>query len=466
MKKIPLHWKIIIGLLAGIVWAVLSTLLGWNKFTLDWIDPFGEIFIRLLKLIAIPLVLFSIIKGVDSMPNLRKLGHVGIKTLILFLITSMLSVVIGLGIANLIKPGEFLDDEVRIDNRLKYEVWTERTGYKPADGKCLICKEENAQRKSEIQAVINRENSEEVKHDVEAAEAIANQKPLQFLIDMVPENIFLSLNDMTLMLQVIFFAIFFGITLVLIPKATAKPMITFVESANEVFLKMVELVMMAAPYFVFALTAGLLGKIAGNDMGKLIEIFKALGGYSLTVVLGLCIMLFGVYPLLMSIMLKRPIFIAFFRAMGPAQLLAFSSSSSAATLPVTMDCVSNRLKVPKYISGFVLPIGATVNMDGTSLYQAVAVVFLAQFHMIDLTTAQQLTITAMAMMASVGAAAVPGAGLIMLIVVLTSVGLNPAWIAIILPVDRILDMCRTVINVTGDATVSYILMGTEKNEPA
>jgi Na+/H+-dicarboxylate symporter len=225
--------------------------------------------------------------------------------------------------------------------------------------------------------------------------------------------------------------------------------------------------MAAAPYFVFALTAGLLGKIAGNDMGKLIEIFKALGGYSLTVVFGLGIMLFGVYPLLMSIMLKRPVFIAFFRAMGPAQLLAFSSSSSAATLPVTMDCVSNRLKVPKYISGFVLPIGATVNMDGTSLYQAVAVVFLAQFHMIDLSTAQQLTITSMAMMASVGAAAVPGAGLIMLIVVLTSVGLNPAWIAIILPVDRILDMCRTVINVTGDATVSYIIAGTEhkKEQP-
>jgi Na+/H+-dicarboxylate symporter len=399
------------------------------------------------------------------MPDLRKLGRIGIKTMILFLSTTVLAVCIGLSVVNLFKPGNLTSDEVRLDNRLKYEVWAEKTGNKPSDGKCLTCLEANKQRTSEIETMTSNESGNTtVQKKLEAAQAMKDQKPLQFVIDLVPENIFLSLNDMTLMLQVIFFAIFFGVTLVLIPINTAKPVIDFVDGGNAVFLKMVDLVMIAAPYFVFALTAGLLGKIAGNDLGKLIEIFKALGGYSVTVVFGLCIMLFGVYPLLMTIFLRRPVFKTFFKAMGPAQLLAFSSSSSAATLPVTMDCVNEGLKVPKHISNFVLPIGATVNMDGTSMYQAIAVVFLAQFHMIDLSVAQQLTIVAMATMASIGAAAVPGAGLIMLIVVLTSVGLNPAWIAIILPVDRILDMCRTVVNVTGDATVSSIVAGSEKIE--
>ncbi len=229
------------------------------------------------------------------------------------------------------------------------------------------------------------------------------------------------------------------------------------DSAMEVFLKMVDLVMQAAPFFVFALLAGVVSKMAGDDISKVYEIFKGLSWYSLTVFLGLMLMIFLIYPLLVKIFVKKIPYKGFFKAMAPAQTLAFSTSSSAATLPVTMECVEENLGVDKKITSFVLPIGATVNMDGTCLYQAVAVVFLAQLHMIDLTLGQQLTIVLTATLASIGSAAVPSAGLVMLIIVLESVGLNPAWIAIIFPVDRILDMFRTVVNVTGDATVCTII---------
>jgi Na+/H+-dicarboxylate symporter len=239
------------------------------------------------------------------------------------------------------------------------------------------------------------------------------------------------------------------------------PVIAFSRATNEVFLKMVDIVMKAAPFFVFALTAGVFSRMAGNDLQALFEIFKGLGIYSLSVVLGLAFMIFIFYPGLAMLTDRKLGYAKFFRAIGPAQLLAFSTSSSAATLPVTMECVNDNLKVPRTISDFVLPIGATVNMDGTSLYQAVAVVFLAQMHLIDLDLGQQLMIVLTATLASIGSAAVPSAGLVMLILVLGSVGLNPAWIAIILPVDRILDMCRTVVNVTGDATVSRIMQRLE-----
>lgn len=454
-----LHWKIIIGLIAGIAWAVISIFTGLNSFTLNWIDPFGEIFIRLLKLIAVPMVLFSIIKGVTGMPDLKVLGRIGFKTLGLYLVTTVLAVTIGLVVVNTFNPGRTLSEEVRMDNRIKYELWAKQTGAAIRDGKCLSCDESNKERVVLAQKALNEEaQNETVAKKVEIATSVQQRKPLQFLVDIVPENIFLSLNDMTLMLQVIFFAVFFGISLVMLPMNKAKPALDVIDSFNEVFLKMVDIVMLSAPYFVFALTAGLMGKLAGDNPNKLLEMFTALGSYAVTVVIGLSLMLFGIYPLLRRIFIgKKAFYSGFFKGIGPAQLLAFSSSSSAATLPVTMDCVNENLKVPKRISDFVLPIGATVNMDGTSMYQAVAVVFLAQFHHIQLDIAQQLTIVLMATLASIGSAAVPGAGLIMLIIVLGSVGLNPAWIAVILPVDRILDMCRTVVNITGDAAVATII---------
>lgn len=300
-----------------------------------------------------------------------------------------------------------------------------------------------------------------VAEKMKTANATKDAGPLQPLIDLVPQNFFKALTDNGLMLQIIFFAIFFGISLLFIPKEKSGPVIKLVDSVMEVFLKMVDFVMQASPFFVFALLAGVISKMAGDDIGKVVEIFKGLSWYSLTVFLGLMLMVFVMYPLIIKIFVRTIPYKGFFKAMGLAQTTAFSTSSSAATLPVTMECVEDNLGVDKKITSFVLPIGATVNMDGTVLYQAVAVVFLAQLHMIDLTIGQQLTIVLTATLASIGSAAVPSAGLVMLIIVLGSVDLNPAWIAIIFPVDRILDMCRTVVNVTGDATVSSIIAKTE-----
>ena len=277
---------------------------------------------------------------------------------------------------------------------------------------------------------------------------------------MVPENLVLSISDNGLMLQVIFFAIFFGITLIMIPSEQSDPVIAFINGTNEVFLKMVDLVMKAAPYFVFALLAGVIARMADTP-AQVFEIFKGLGFYSLTVMIGLLFMIFIFYPLVITLFIKKLSYREFFKNISPAQFLAFSTSSSAATLPVTLECVEENMGVSKNVASFVLPIGATVNMDGTSLYQAVAVIFLAQLHLVDLTFTQQLTIVLTATLASIGSAAVPSAGLVMLIIVLQSVGLNPAWIAIIFPVDRILDMFRTVVNVTGDATVSTLVASSE-----
>jgi Na+/H+-dicarboxylate symporter len=284
---------------------------------------------------------------------------------------------------------------------------------------------------------------------------------MRFIVDMVPSNIFISLNDNSLMLQVIFFALFFGIALLFLPEGKGDAALAVVQSVNEVFLKMVDMIMRGAPFFVFALLAGTFSKMAGDDAGAVLEIFRGLMWYGLTVILGLALVLFVIYPGIVVAFVRHISYAQFFKNLGPAQMLAFSTSSSAATLPVTMECVNENMRVSEKVSSFVLPIGATVNMDGTSLYQAVAVVFLAQFHAVDLSLAQQLTIITTATLASIGSAAVPSAGLVMLIIVLESVGLNPAWIAIIFPIDRILDMCRTVINVTGDATVSTLIAASE-----
>ncbi len=295
---------------------------------------------------------------------------------------------------------------------------------------------------------------------LKTAEKTKESRPLDFLVDMVPENLGMSLSSNNMMLQVIFFAIFFGITMAFLPSETVMPVLKVIDGLNEVFLKMVEVVMAAAPFFVFCLLAGVIAKMA-NTPGEVFEIFKSLSSYSLTVFVGLALMVFALYPLIMKFIVKNLTYKRFFQNIAPAQFLAFSTSSSAATLPVTMECLEDNMGVSKNVSSFVLPIGATVNMDGTSLYQAVAVVFLAQLHLVDLTFGQQLTIVMTATLSSIGAAAVPSAGLVMMIIVLQSVGLNPAWIAIVFPVDRILDMCRTVVNVTGDATVSTIVASSE-----
>ncbi len=462
MKKLALHWKIIIGLVLGVIWALISSSLGWSQFTIDWIAPFGTIFINLLKMIAVPLVLFSVISGVANIGDPSSLGRMGGKTLLAYLITTVLAVSIGLTLVNIIKPGALIDDDSRIDNRISYEIWASEQGYQIKDGINYLQEPEFMERAQRITDLSKSElRDASVSEKMETANMTKDAGPLQALVDLVPQNFFKSLGENGLMLQIIFFSLFFGICLLFIPNEKSQPVTKVVDSIMEVFLKMVDFVMQAAPFFVFALLAGVVSKMAGDDIGKVYEIFKGLSWYSLTVVIGLFFMIFIVYPLILKIFVKKIPYKGFFKAISPAQTLAFSTSSSAATLPVTMECVEENLGVDKKITSFVLPIGATVNMDGTCLYQAVAVVFLAQLHMIDLTLGQQLVIVVTATLASIGSAAVPSAGLVMLIIVLDSVGLNPAWIAIIFPVDRILDMIRTVVNVTGDATVSTIIANGE-----
>lgn len=467
-KRQPLHVNIILGLVLGAVWSYFSIVFGWIDFTLDWIKPFGTIFINLLKLIAVPLVLFSIISGVSQLSDASSLGRMGAKTIGFYLVTTVFAVSVGLVMVNVIKPGHFINEEQHIVNRLSYELWVEQTdGVDYVDNARFLSNPEYGKYSAEALEKLNRDLANEgVSEKIKAAKSNKESSPLDFIVDMVPSNIFISFNK-NLMLQIIVFALFFGIALISLPKEKTAGVTAFVDGSNEVFIKMVEMVMKVAPFFVFALLAGVLAGMA-TTVDELLEIFKSLGVYAITVVFGLALMVFVIYPIILATVISKKTSLSFVQAykyflkgIRPAQLLAFSTSSSAATLPVTMECVHDNLGVDEEISSFVLPIGATVNMDGTSLYQAIAVIFLAQFHFIDLSIADQMIIILTATLASIGSAAVPSAGLIMLIVVLQSVNLNPFWIAIIFPIDRILDMCRTVVNVTGDATVSTIVAQTE-----
>ncbi|MFT5157082.1 MAG: Na+/H+-dicarboxylate symporter [Bacteroidia bacterium] len=463
MKKLALHWQVIIALILGLIYSLIavktnSDAFQISKFTLNYIEPLGTIFINVLKLIAVPLVLFSIISGIVNLKDIKRLGRVGTKTLLIYVATTVLSVSIGLLVVNLWKPGKQVDNQVRLEKRVEYENWlTQNPGVKKLDDLNVLA---DSTQKELVQRVLYKTAKDSIDKDVQdkldKALKTKAEGPLQPLVDVVPDNIFTALADMQ-MLQIIFFSIFFGIILILLPIEEVKPMVDFVNSANVIFVRMVEIVMISMPFFVFALMAGTLVKMAGGDVDKLNELLYFLLNYGLAVVIGLAIMAFVVYPTMIKLFVKNMSVKKFLRGIRKAQLTAFSTSSSVATLPITMDCVENELGVPKSTTSFVLPIGATVNMDGTSMYQAIAVVALAQLHMVDLDISQQLVIVATATLASIGAAAVPSAGLVLMILVLESVGLNPAWIAIILPVDRILDMCRTVVNVTGDATVSLIV---------
>lgn len=467
MKKLPIHIKIFIGLIFGVIWAFLSSYLGWNEFTINWINPFGTIFIRLLKFIAVPLVLFSIIGGVANLSDVSILGRLGGKTLIAYMLTTVMSVAIGLLYVNVIKPGTHIDLDERIENRLAYELWLEENNMGPSqDGQSFLSnpKYQEYLTSAQKEQKLTEEQKKDIEEKMSVAQAQKDSSPLTFIVNMVPENVLFSISSNQLMLQVIFFAIFFGITIVLIPKDKSAPVIAFVNGVNAIFIKMVDVVMKAAPFFVFALLSGVVAKMADTP-AQVFEIFLGLGSYALTLLAGLATVIFIIYPTIIKIFVKKITYREFFKNISPAQFLGFSTSSSAATLPVTMECIEDNMGVPKSISSFVLPIGATVNMDGTSLHQAVAVIFLAQLHMVDLTIGQQLTIVFTASLASIGAAAIPSAGLIMMILVLQSVGLNPAWIAIIFPIDRPLDMCRTVTNITGDATVSTLIAKSEGELP-
>jgi len=412
MKKLALHWKILLGMVFGVVFALIMTNFSFGKeFIQDWIKPFGKIFINSLKLIAIPLILAALIKGVSDLKDISKLSKMGGRTIVIYIFTTVLAVSIGLLLVNVVKPGNSISEETRTEMVKNYS--TNTTKYK------------------------------------ETAKKQKESGPLQALEDLVPQNIFAAATSNRNMLQVIFFAVFFGVGLILIPEEKGKTVKNFFDGFNEVILKMVDLIMLAAPYGVFALLAALVVESPSLDL------FKALGWYALTVVFGLILMIVVYNILVVLLTRKKPSF--FMKGISPAQLLAFSTSSSAATLPVTMERVTEHLGVEEEVASFVLPIGATINMDGTSLYQAVAAVFIAQAFGMDLTLGTQLGIIATATLASIGSAAVPGAGMVMLVGVLGYAGIPEAGLALIFAVDRPLDMCRTVVNVTGDAAVSMIV---------
>jgi Na+/H+-dicarboxylate symporter len=411
-KRMPMHWKILIGMSLGVIAGLVLSQFNWGpSFVRDWIKPFGNIFINALKLIAVPLIIASLIKGVSDLKDLTNLSKMGFRTVFTFILTTVAAVSIGLLLVNLIKPGASISSETRTDLLYGYET--------------------------------------EASTNINKSVARQDTGPLQGLVDIVPENFMAAAADNRNMLQVIFFALFIGVGLILIPAETAKPVKDFFDGFNEVILKMIDIIMLSAPYGVFALLAALIIDSPSIDL------FAALGMYALTVVLGLILML-GVYGLMLYLFTKRSP-LAFYRAIAPAQLLAFSTSSSAATLPVTMERVTGHLGVPKEVTSFVLPVGATINMDGTSLYQAVAAVFIAQAFGLDLSLGTQLGIIATATLASIGSAAVPGAGMVMLVIVLAQAGIPEAGLALIFGVDRPLDMCRTVVNVSGDAAVSGIV---------
>ncbi|MEX0876030.1 MAG: dicarboxylate/amino acid:cation symporter [Phycisphaerales bacterium] len=444
-KKLALHWQILIGLIGGVVVGLIINA-AWDAGTWDALgvdDPaawiagadaegvnedagigahlarfvrnlngfVGALFIRSLQFIAVPIVIFSLIVGASSLNDLAKLSRIGGKTIGIYILTTAIAITVGLTLANLIRPGSFVAEETR-------DGFIERFGIE-ADAK---------------------------------VQAAAAPDVWDTVLNIVPTNPFAAIAQGE-MLQIVLASLMVGIALTLIKREKAAPVIAFFDAMTDVIIKIVEIVLLIAPYAVFALIVEQLAELG-------LDILGSLAVYCLVVVAGLAIMMFAVYPigfkLLGGVGYRR-----FYRAFSPAQLLGFSSASSSATLPVTMECAEVRLGVKEEVSSFVLPIGATINMDGTALYQGVAAVFIAQLYAIDLTIGQQLTIVLTATLASIGTAGVPGVGMIMLVIVLQSVGIPLQGIAVILGVDRILDMCRTSCNITGDAMVCALVASSE-----
>ena len=423
MKKLALHWKIVIGMFLGILLGFLMlNFENGPEFTNNWIGPIGTIFVRMLKLIAVPLIIASLIKGISDLKDISKFKSMGVKTMFTYIVTTVFAISIGLSIVNVIKPGNGISAETITHLKETYA------------------------------------SSAKIQERISEAENQQNKGPLQFVVDVVPDNAFEAMSNNKMMLQVIFFTIFLGLSMLLIPEKEAKPLKKFFDSLNSVVLKMVDLIMLLAPIAVFSLLATVI--VNTNDINVLFALMR----YAGVVVLGLLLMI-CLYLVIVSVYTKKsPIW--FLKQIAPAQLLAFSTSSSAATLPVTMERVEEHIGVDKEVSSFVLPVGATINMDGTSLYQAVASVFIMQVLWPEgLVFSNQLIIIVTALLASIGSAAVPGAGMVMLVIVLDAIGfpkeMLPIGLALIFAIDRPLDMLRTTINVTGDACVAMLIAKSE-----
>jgi len=425
--KLKLHWQIIIGLVAGGLFGIFAAVNQLGDFTSDWVTPFGTLFVNLLKLIAMPLVFASLVTGVASLADVKKLSRMGGRTIGIYLLTTVISITIGLVVVNLLEPGKSIPPEVSADLQASYV--------------------------------------DQIEGRADTIDQVRERGPLQAMVDIVPQNIVAALSQNIRMLQVVFFALFFGVCLVLAPNENTRTVKSFIQGMNDIIIKMVDLIMYIAPVGVFALIAGTITAVAGDNIETVLSLLSSLGFYTLVVIFGLLLHVLIVYTSIVKFLtpftLKE-----FYTGIAPAQLLAFSTSSSAATLPVTMECVEENLGVKNEVASFVLPLGATINLDGTALYQAVATVFIAQALGMELDLAAQLTIVLTALLASIGTAPVPAAGIIMLVIVLESVGVPSSGIALILGVDRILDMVRTATNVTGDSAVTILIDTAEKKVAA
>ena len=427
MKNTPWYrhlWvQIVLGLALGIVYGVTAAAFGWTEFTDDYISPFGDVFFNGLQLIAIPLVLASLIIGVASLSDMRKVSRIGGKTITIYLATTAIAVTIGLGYANLLRPGDYVPESLRRELAQQYE-----------------------------EAASNRQGA--------AEQMMEERGPLSILEDIVPSNIISSTSSNRNMLQVVFLALMFGIALLRIPKDKGAPLLAFFKGLEAVVVEFVGIVMRIAPLGVFALIARAITGMAGDDPQEVVQLLGALGFYCLVVVAGLATQMLVVYPLILKLLTPIP-WRRFFPAAAQVQLVAFSTSSSGATLPVTMDHAQRDLGVSEEVSSFVLPLGATINMDGTALYQAAAALFIAQSLGLSIGLEGQLTIVLTAVLVSIGTAAVPGAGIIMLVIILQAIGVPTEGVALILGVDRILDMLRTATNVTGDLAVASAVAASE-----
>jgi proton glutamate symport protein len=412
-RKIPLYVKILLAMVAGVGAGYLFLWVGHEKIVADWIKPWGTIFIRLLKLIAIPLVFVSLIRGITQMKDFARLSRLGIRTLSIYIITTTLAVSLGVGMVSLIRPGDIFPQDKAREYQEQY--------------------------------------TEKLAGSIENAAKIKETGPLSFIVDMVPENLLAAGSNNSAMLQIILVAILVGIAIVLLGEKTAGPLIPVIDATNAVILKIVDFIMLYAPVGVFALMAGMITDMSGDS-----GMFASLGLYAFTVVATLLFIALILYPGLLKLITKEKAG-KFIRGVFPIQLVAFSTSSSAATLPFTMEHSQKEMGVNEEIASFVFPVGATINMDGTSAYQAVAILFIAQIFGMDLTLAQMLSVVMLTVLASIGTPGVPGASVVMTVMVLTSIGIPVEGLVLILGIDRPLDMLRTVVNVTGDVFVAKLI---------
>lgn len=413
LRKLQMHTKILLALVAGIAFGFAANRLEFAEFVTTYIRPVGTAFIKLISMVVVPLVFASLLVGTTGLKDIRSLGRIGVRTLVLYVSMTAIAVSIGLVLANVIRPGIGFSQETKqqLTSGSTAPSGTPKTG-----------------------------------------SALERPSVKDLLLNIIPSNPVRSLAEGE-MLQVIFFAVLMGVCLTLIPPERAKPVIIFFEGVNEVFVKMVHVIMQIAPYGVFALVAAV---VADFGLGILLLLIK----YCAAVLLGLLLYMLIVYSAILKFLARTGVR-RFFRGIRPAQLVAFSSSSSAATLPVTLKCATENLGVSRSVASFMLSVGASINMDGTALYQGVAAVFIAQFYGINLDLGQQLMVVLTATLASLGTVGIPGAGIVMLAMVLRSVGVPLEGIGVILGVDRFLDMCRTAVNVTGDSVCMMVVAAAE-----